>query len=294
MTTLNRPTFVLCPPDHFDVSYVINPWMDPAAWASRRDELIAGCRQGWRELADALRQAGADIEILPAAPSVPDMVFTANIGFVLNGTAVLARFRHPERQREEPHISRFFEDLLKRGRVERVLPCPNGLFFEGFGDAVWDVKRQRIWMGYGPRTSPEMAPMLRDIYGVSVTPLELIDPRFYHLDTALCALSGGEVLYVPDAFNAQGLAAIEAAVDKDRRLIVGEEDAVLLGANGIPLGNHYICGGISEELRRTLAARGYQIETPAIAPFRLSGGAAYCLSLRLDHKSAAFARRQAA
>ena len=294
MTTLTRPTFVLCPPDHFDVAYVINPWMDPDAWASRRDELIAGCRQGWRELVDTLRGAGADIEILPAAPGVPDMVFTANIGFVLNGVALLSHFRHPERQREEPHISRFFQDLLKRGRVERVLPCPNGLFFEGFGDAVWDVKRQRIWMGYGPRTSPEMAPMLRDIYGVSVTPLELIDPRFYHLDTALCALSGGEVLYVPDAFNAPGLAAIEAAVDKDRRIIVDETDACVLGANGIPLGGRYICGGISEGLRRTLAARGYKVETPAIAPFRLSGGAAYCLSLRLDHQSAAFARRQAA
>ena len=294
MTTLTHPTFVLCPPDHFAVSYVINPWMDPDAWASRSDELIAGCRQGWRELVNTLRGAGADIEILPAAAGVPDMVFTANIGFVLNGVALLAHFRHPERQREEPHIARFFDDLLRRRLIERVLPCPDGLYFEGFGDAVWDAKRQRIWMGYGPRTSLEMAPILHDIYGVPVTPLELIDPRFYHLDTALCTLSGGEVLYVPDAFNAPGRAAIEALADKDRRLIVEDEDAALLGANGIPLGNRYICGGVSEGLRRTLAARGYKVETPGIAPFRLSGGAAYCLSLRLDHQSAAFARRQAA
>ncbi len=109
-------------------------------------------RREWTRLHRALQDAGAQIDLVPARPGLPDLVFTANAAVVLDGKALLARFRHPERQAEEPHFEAAFRKLQARGLIDAVRTLPEGVALEGAGDCVWDATRNLFWMGYGPRS----------------------------------------------------------------------------------------------------------------------------------------------
>src|SRR5215813_2158255 len=208
---------LMCEPAHFGVTYSINPWMDPASWA-RDDRAHAAARREWTAFHRVLTRLGAAIELIPAVPGLPDLVFTANAALVLDRTALLARFRHPERQAEESHVAAAFRALQARGVVDEVVALPEGVVLEGAGDCVWDAARQIFWMGHGPRSSLGARDPVAEIFGAEVVALELADARFYHMDTALSALPGGEVMYVPCAFTAAGRGAINERVPAAARI----------------------------------------------------------------------------
>src|SRR5499433_3240179 len=151
MTMLNDcgARFLMCRPEHFAVSYTINPWMNPKRWA-RDAGAHAAAEREWAALHRKLVELGAAVELVPPAPGLPDLVFTANAAVVLDRQALLARFRHPERQREEGHFEAAFRSLQARGLIDGVRKLPAGLVLEGAGDCVWDERRNLFWMGYGP------------------------------------------------------------------------------------------------------------------------------------------------
>lgn len=278
---------LMCPPEHFAVSYAINPWMDPAAWSRDEHEFAALARREWNELHRSLRNLGAAIELLPAAPGMPDLVFTANSAVVLDGTVLLSRFRHPERRREEPNVEKAFLGLKAHGLVDAIKRLPEGLVLEGAGDCVWDQTRDWFWMGYGPRSHAGSQKVIEEIFGVEAVPLELTDDRFYHVDTALSALPRGEVMYIPQAFSPAARRAIRARVPLAQRIEISGEDANLLAANAVCIGDTVVMSGCSPKLRGKLAARGYRVEPTPLRAFLRSGGAAFCLTLRLDWQSTA-------
>lgn len=131
---------------------------------------------------------------------------------------------------------------------------------------------------------------MEDTFGIEPVALELADPRFYHMDTALCPLPGGEVMYVPGAFTAEGRAAIAERVTKERRIEIGEGDACKLAANAVCVGDTLVMSACSERLRAELAERGYQVAIVPLGAFLRSGGSAFCLTLRLDRRSGAAAK----
>jgi hypothetical protein len=137
MTMLANAHILMCRPQHFAVSYAINPWMDPSSWARDQRVLTAAARREWTGLHRALQDAGAQIDLVPAKPGLPDLVFTANAAVVLDGKALLARFRHPERRAEEPHFAAAFRKLQARGLLASVRTLPEGVTLEGAGDCVW-------------------------------------------------------------------------------------------------------------------------------------------------------------
>ena len=147
------PTLLMVEPTHYRVSYAINPWMDPAAWQRDPDGLHARAWAAWRALRAALEAAGAQVEVAPGAPGQPDMVFPANAAVVLDGRALLARFRHPQRRGEEPQFAALFERLRARSLLREVTKLPAGCFQEGAGDAIWDATRGHFWAGFGPRSA---------------------------------------------------------------------------------------------------------------------------------------------
>src|SRR3954471_5846950 len=149
---LGQAHFLMCPPHHFEVRYSINPWMDPDAWATQASSLVSAADVQWQTLYEALVMRGATIDLVRALPDLPDLVFTANAAVVLDGKALLARFRHPERQREERHFEAAFRALQARGLIDAVRKLPKGIVLEGAGDCVWDARRKLFWMGYGPRS----------------------------------------------------------------------------------------------------------------------------------------------
>jgi N-dimethylarginine dimethylaminohydrolase len=290
-----QPRFLMCRPTHFAVTYAINPWMDPAQWARNDHALGAASWREWTLLHDALDELGASIELVPPVPGLPDLVFTANAAVVLDGTALLARFRHPERQCEEPQFEAAFRLLQAQGILGEVRAMPGELVLEGAGDCVWDRARSLFWMGFGPRSDFAARDVLEETFGIEVVPLELVDARFYHLDTALSALPNGELVYFPEALSRAAREIVEARVGVADRIALTAEEACGLSANAVVLDGTVLTPSCSPRLRRELEHRGYCVREIPLGSFLRSGGAAFCLTLRLDirseRQSRAIARR---
>jgi N-dimethylarginine dimethylaminohydrolase len=267
-----KPRVLMCAPRHFEVAYVINPWMEGnVAHGSN----AAASRQ-WNALVGLMRRFAA-VETIAAAPGVPDMVFTANAGLVLERTCVLSRFLHPERRLEEPHFEKWFVD---HGFDVRLLP--EDLRFEGAGDALFDRRLPLLWMGHGHRTDAAAARAVADMLDVEVEPLGLVNPRFYHLDTCFCPLEGGALLYHPAAFDAASRARIEALVPPELRIAVDHADAQDFACNAINIGRDILLNRASDALVAALAEHGFRVHQTPLGEFMKAGGSAKCLSLKLD------------
>jgi N-dimethylarginine dimethylaminohydrolase len=282
----SQPRFLMCPPRHFAVTYSINPWMDPRAWIHDGTGLAEAAARQWLELRRVLAAAGAAIETLEPEPGLPDLVFTANGAVVLHRTAVVARFRHGERQGEEPLFAACFAALRARGLIDEVLQLPAGITLEGAGDCLWDARRNLFWMGCGFRSDAAAGPVLERYFGVPCLTLTLADPRFYHLDTALCALPCGGVIYYPGAFTPEALATIHRHVAPAERIALAPADAERFAANAVCAGRTIVLSSCSSALRRALERRGYAVVEAPLDVFQRSGGSACCLTLRLDHAAA--------
>jgi N-dimethylarginine dimethylaminohydrolase len=280
-----RPHFLMCRPEHFGVIYSINPWMNPKGWARDQQALAAASQREWARLHRTLLDLGALVELVPPAAGLPDLVFTANSAVVLDRTALLARFRHPERQPEEVHFEAAFRRLQGHGVLDAVIKLQEGLTLEGAGDCVFDQTRGLFWMGYGPRSDRRAQAVVADTFGAQVVALELADPRFYHMDTALAPLPRGEVMYLPGAFTAAGNGAIRDRVAAHDRIAIAFDDARRFAANTVCLGDTLIMAGCGARLRAELGERGYNVVTTPLSSFLRSGGAAFCLTLRLDRES---------
>jgi N-dimethylarginine dimethylaminohydrolase len=262
---------LVCSPDYFAVEYEINPWM---RLSNRVDRERA--RAQWYGLMTALEeQAGAVLERMPPAPGLPDMVFTANAGVVMGRRAVPSRFRHPERQKEEQHFERWFRE---HGCDVTVLE-PD-LYFEGAGDLLGFPD---AWFGgYRQRSDVRAYQRLSDIFGREIIPVELVDSRFYHLDTCFCPLNGGELLYYPPAFDVYAQRVIVDLIPQRRRLVVPEADALRFACNAVCVGKHVVLPDGCAETTQLLEARGYEAHPVLLDEFMKAGGAAKCLTLALD------------
>ncbi|MCX7594549.1 MAG: TIGR00300 family protein [Fischerella sp.] len=267
----SRIRYLMCPPDHYDVDYVINPWMEGNIHKSSRDRAV----EQWQKLYHILKEH-AIVELVPPQIGWPDMVFTANAGLVLGDTVVLSRFLHKERQGEEPYFKQWFEE-----NGYKVYELPKDLPFEGAGDALLDREGRWLWAGYGFRSELDSHPYLAKWLDIEVLSLRLIDERFYHLDTCFCPLTDGYLLYYPAAFDSYSNRLIEMRVAPEKRIVVTEADAVNFACNAVNVDRTIILNKASDVLKARLTEIGFQvIETP-LTEFLKAGGAAKCLTLRV-------------
>src|ERR1700756_4217612 len=168
-------TYLMCPPAYFDVTYAINPWMRPDEPA---DAGLA-MRQ-WTRLRETSLRLGHPVHTSEPHPELPDMVFAANGATVIDGTVLGVRFRHPERAAEAGAYLDWF-------RAQGWAPVHEPrLVNEGEGDIL--LAGDTVLAGYGFRSDEGAAGELAAVFGRRVVSLRLVDPRFYHLDTALSVL----------------------------------------------------------------------------------------------------------
>ena len=269
---MSRPRFLMCPPQYFGVEYVINPWMNNQV--HRTDDQLAASQ--WLGLETILKRYG-EVSLLPGIKGLPDLVFTANAAVIYRQTALVSSFRYPQRQPEKQH---FADWLSSDGFTVHTLPAD--ILFEGAGDALFDREAPLLWFGHGLRSDAAATPYLEKLIDMEVQPLQLCDPCFYHLDTCFCPLERGHLLYYPGAFTEASKAFIEARVPAHRRLAVSREDATHFACNAVNIGQEVILNQSSSAMTGWLTEHGFTvIETP-LTEFMKSGGAAKCLSLRLD------------
>ncbi len=266
-----RGAILMCAPDYFGVDYIINPWMEHQVGQAT----LPRAQAQWENLHSNL-SAHSDIAFVAPTPGLPDMVFTANAGLVIGDTAVVSRFRARERRPEQRLFCEWFE-----AQGYAISPWPENVPFEGAGDALIDHARDIVWCGHGWRSGEGAPKQLERIFSRSTIALKLVDPRFYHLDTCFCPLSGGWLMYYPAAFDLASLEAIRAIVPAEKRIEVGEKDAVSFACNAVEAAGRIFLNACSDDLRARLIDAGF---TPVVTPlseFMKAGGAAKCLTLHL-------------
>jgi N-dimethylarginine dimethylaminohydrolase len=264
--------YLMCRPTHFTVNYTINPWMNPDV-AVDRDLAI---RQ-WENLRDLYVALGHTVSLIEPIPGLPDMVFAANGALVVDGKVLGARFAKEQRMPEAPaYLSRLKET---EGLDEFLVTMADN---EGEGDFldVGDV----ILAGTGStdqhrRTDRAAHAEAQEFLGKPVLSLTLVDPNFYHLDTALAVLGEHDIAYYPPAFS-PGSAAVLRRMFPDA-LIATQADALVFGLNSVSDGRHVAVPVEAVDLQAALRARGYDPIPVAMSEFRKSGGGPKCCTLEL-------------
>lgn len=272
-------SYLMCPPEHFQVAYAINPWMDPETPV---DAGLAG--KQWLRLRDALVELGHTVHEVPPAPGLPDQVYAANGGFALFGTAFGARFRYPQRAAEADEYRRWYAQHGWRF-VAPTTPA------EGEGDLLWTGGL--ILAGYGFRTHPAAHQQVQETFGHPVISLRLVDPRFYHLDTALAVLSdqpgSPRIAYFPGAFSPAS-ARILGRLFPDA-VIADEADAAAFGLNLVSDGRHAVLNAEATGMAGKLAAAGYTPVPVELSELKKGGGSAKCCVQELHHGQRALGER---
>ncbi len=270
---MRQPRILMCPADHYGIEYEINPWMS----RSRGSEPDHARRQ-WQNLHEILCGLGVQVELMTPRPGLPDLVFTANAGLVFGQRFFSSRFRHEVRARETPHFDAWFGE--HGFTVEHL---PQEMYFEGAGDALFCGKT--LVAGYRIRSDVRGHQHLGAVLGRQVLPVELVNPRFYHLDTCFCPLAPGDALWFPDAFDAYGRKVLQANVA--RLHAVEESEALRFGCNAVVVGKKVVVNTGCERLAAELTASGYEPIATELDEFLKAGGSAKCLTLRLDGEDAA-------
>jgi N-dimethylarginine dimethylaminohydrolase len=259
---------LMCRPEYFGIEYEINPWMHVSVVV---DHELAQTQ--WQELHRTYTELGISIELAEPVPGLPDMVFTANAAVLWDGKAVLSNFHHDERHGEETHWGSALERL--GFDVQKI---PHAVSFEGAGDALF--VGETMFCGFGFRTDREAHRLIAPILGVEVVSLELVDPRFYHLDTCFCPLNASTVLYAPDAFSRESARLIRDRVP--HVIEVPVDVAAGFACNAMPVGDRVISSLAAGQLEKSLTDAGFVTVALPMSEYMKSGGGVRCLSLPLD------------
>ena len=263
--TAIKRTVLMCRPDFFTVVYRINPWMDPQL---PTDTALA-VRQ-WEVLYQTYLDLGFDVHLIDPIDGLPDMVYAANGGFVIDNIAYGASFTYPERQPEGPAYMDWF---ASNGFDVRVPVEVN----EGEGDFL--LVGGRILAGTGFRSASNSHQEIADIYGREVVSLNLINPSFYHLDTAVAVLDDENIAYLPSAFDAPSLAKLNELFPD--AVLVTEADAAVLGLNSFSDGYNVVIASRAKDFERQLRERGYNPIGVDLSELLLGGGGVKCCTLEL-------------
>ena len=258
-------TVLMCRPDFFAVTYRINPWMDP-----RQPTSSSLAVEQWESLADAYRALGYDVHLIDPIEGLNDMVYAANGGFTLDGHAYGARFTYEQRVPEGPAYMRW---LAEHGFEVHEPQHIN----EGEGDLL--LSNGTILAGHGFRTTLESHEEVRRIFDREVVSLRLVDPAFYHLDTAVAILDETNIAYLPKAFDHASRAELQRRYPD--AVIVDDQDASVLGLNSFGDGATMVIAERATGFERQLAERGYRTVGLDLSELLLGGGGIKCCTLEL-------------
>ena len=283
MPDFSTPTYLVCPPTFYEVSYVINPWMRPDEWAAHRTTWQAKAEAQWQSLVATMQRIGWNLLEIQGAQGLPDMVFAANHAFVLNDIALISHFATPERAPEEPLAASWFQAHGFDVKQTQIVQ-------EGAGDILFDAAQKMIFVGGGEknelpfRSAPETVGEVEKLYGLPAVQLPLTNPYYYHLDTCFCPLNNGWAMYAPSAFGDTAIGRMKK-IYGDKLIAVEDEDARHFACNAVVHGTNIVIPRISNGLTLALHNLGFVTHQLELDAFILAGGASRCLTLKLTDRA---------
>jgi N-dimethylarginine dimethylaminohydrolase len=262
----------MCSPDYYlNIAYEINAWMKKGTHCDNKTAV-----DRWNDLKKILTdQLGAEVLTMQPQPGQPDIVFTANAALIYKDTAVISKFKPPERQAEEKFYA---EWLQKQGFNIEYLP--ENMYFEGAGDALFSG--ETLYSGYITRSDITAHTYISYLLNLRIISLELADKRFYHLDTCFCPLSDGYLMYYPAAFDDYAQKILEKDFPEEKRIIVTEEEALKFSCNAVNIDKAVIMNNTTDRLKNVLKEKGFDTYEVELSEFMKSGGSAKCLTLKLN------------
>lgn len=264
-----QQVYLMCPPDHYGISYEINPWMDRM---NQPDLDLA--RAQWYNLVSNIQEAGAVVEIVPPVPSLPDKVFMADTGLIDQNRFIMSRFRYPLRQPETEYAADWF-----RRRNYEVLEFPLGAE-ETLESSDVAPFRGCLVAGYGFRTTLSAHETLARLVQKQVLSIKFVDSRFYHLDISFCPLDDRRAIVAPAAWSRHSCELVEKLVPEP--LVLELDEAMTFCANAIVVGKIVIMPSCPLRVRRILERWGFMICVSPVSEFIKAGGAVHCLALDLQ------------
>jgi N-dimethylarginine dimethylaminohydrolase len=257
--------YAMTPPAFFAVEYAINPWMDVG---NPVDVHVAQAQ--WEELRQTYIRLGHSVALIEPVPGLPDMVYAANGGFIARGIAMVARFRFAERAGESRAYAGWMSSVGYR-------PVSTRHVNEGQGDLL--LVGETVLAGYGFRTDPRAHSEIAAALGMPVVSLELVDPRFYHLDTALAVLDDHTIAYYPPAFSAAAQEQLHALFPD--AIMVGSADAFVLGLNVVSDGLHVVLPAAATGFAAQLGNAGFEPVGVDLSELLKGGGSVKCCTLEV-------------
>jgi N-dimethylarginine dimethylaminohydrolase/methylmalonyl-CoA mutase cobalamin-binding subunit len=263
--TATRQHFLMCSPTYFDVVYSINPWMDPGKPVDARLALLQ-----WQRIHDVFVDLGHTVELIPPVPGLPDMVFAANGATVVDGRALVARFRYDQRDAESaPYLDWF----AARGYPAKQAEWTN----EGEGDFL--TVGGMVLAGTGFRSDIRSHAEGEEYLGRPVIGLTLVNDDYYHLDTALAVLDDHTVMYYPAALAPQSQEILRTLFPD--AIIATDGDALAFGLNAVSDGRNVVLPAGAVGLNAQLRERGFFPIEVDVSELLRAGGGVKCCTLKL-------------
>ncbi len=263
--TARRRRYAMTPPTFFAVEYAINPWMDVTTAV---DVELAHAQ--WEALHQTYRRLGHHVEVIEPVPGLPDMVYAANGGLIAGDVAIVARFRFAERAGESRAYAEWMSSLGHRPMTTRHVN-------EGQGDLL--LIGDMVLAGYGFRTDPRAHGEIAAVLGMPVIPLELVDPRFYHLDTALSVLDDHTIAYYPPAFSPAAQDRLQALFPD--AIVVASADAYVFGLNAVSDGLHVVHPAAASGFAAQLREARFEPIGIELSELLKGGGSVKCCTLEV-------------
>lgn len=252
---------------NFRVDFEINPYMhevdqpDPAAAIAQHEAIM-----------QAHRDAGRTLEYLPTVADCPDMIYVANSGLT-RGKKVILSHLPKERQPETPH----YREWYKQHGYEVIEPPA---LFSGQGDAL--PCGDRVLMGTGWRTDPQLHSFVAENLGYEVVSLQTTGSEYYDLDLAVAILRPDLIAFCAEALeptSAEKLANLPGV----NHILISLGETKNFAANLVSDGQTVVMTDNAPDLAAAIQAHGLktiQLPTDQLAK---GGGAIRCTSLALDN-----------
>ena len=263
---------LMCNPLYFSVSYSINPWMIPGSANLDR------AKKQWGELVKTYKNLGITVKIIDQEPNLPDMVFSTDQGIIWNKEFFVSNFCHEQRRGERKPYLNWFES-----NGYKIRNIPNEVCFEGNGECVFF--NGNLFVGVGFRANAKSCKYLHKALKIDVYPLELINPYFYHLDTALLVLDDKTAFYYQQAFSKKSQKLLQKKIPN--LIPFSDEEVYKFAANSVVTDHTVIVQKDILSFNKTLRKLGYNAVSIDLSEFIKSGGAAHCLTqiLKEDYEN---------